>query len=90
MFGYTTEQLIDFVIKSLLMWLIIIPVFAWMRNIFPQLNIGILMAIGFFFAIILSLLISKWNINLGWRIKRNYDNFLNKINDRLWGKKQNG
>jgi hypothetical protein len=86
MWGYTTEQLIDYVIKSLLMWLIIIPVFAWMRNIFPQLNIGILMAMGFFLAIILSLLISRWNINLGWRIKRNYDNFLNKINDKLWGR----
>jgi len=85
MLGYTTEQLIDYVIKSLLAWLVIIPAFAWMRHIFPQLNIGILMAIGFFLAIFISLLLSKWNINVGWKIKRSYDNFLNKINNKLWG-----
>jgi hypothetical protein len=85
--GYEVATWIDIIIKGGIMWLIIIPAFAILRGAFPKLNIGVLMAVGFFMAIIVSVAVNNMtrNIDFGDKIKGSYDKFLNKINKKIWG-----
>lgn len=69
------------------MWVFIIPAFALFRWGFPNLHIGIQMAIGFFMAIIVSVGVNNMtkNIDFGGKIKGSYDKFLNNLNKKMWG-----
>lgn len=85
--GYSLEEWITLSVRGIIMWIIIIPAFALLRWAFPKLNIGVLMAVGFFMAIIVSVAVNNMtkNIDFGTKIKGNYDKFLNKINKKIWG-----
>lgn len=87
MLGMTIADWFNLTIRGLIIWAIIIPLFALMGYLFPNLHIGVRLAVGFMLAIITSAITSKWKINFGYKLKEKYGKFLTRLNNKIWGKK---
>ena len=87
--GMNIADWLNLTIRGLIIWAVIIPIFALIGYFFPNLHIGVRMAIGFMLAIVTSALTSKWNINIGHKLKEKYDAFLGRLNKKIW-KEKNG
>jgi hypothetical protein len=85
--GYKIEQWINIFIQGIIAWAIIIPSFILIRWINPSISMTAQLIIGFFLAMIVSVMVSRMTAgwNAGSRIKEKYDKFLNKINSKIWG-----